>query len=264
MGLISRVSSRTYRRFSNFQNFSKLSKMYANKDNSLRVEVMQLSAPYFFESNKVPYLEHDKINNPALADLNLFDDTNDQNFESMLTLPSQLANNYIGETFTICCSVRLQELEINTTGTISPLKNIKIVTTMARENQSMQVLYEQENLSLTNIYESIDFVASHDLKQAGFYRLVIQISYNIDGQIERKTLNKKYDIKVVAPLKISINYPYLNTKTVIAEVSVQNISKTDMVLTDFEMVCLEKFRVINEKSEEEEGDGENKKPENIL
>ena len=216
--------------------------MYANKDNSLRVEVMQLSAPYFFESNKVPYLEHDKINNPALADLALFDDTSDQNFESMLMLPSQLANNYIGETFTICCSVRLQDLENNnhnntsSTTTISPLKNIKVVTTMARENQSMQVLYEQDNLNLSNIYESIDFVASHDLKQAGFYRLVIQISYEIEGQIERKTLNKKYDIKVVAPLKISINYPYLNTKTVIAEVSVQNISKTDMILTDFDMV----------------------------
>lgn len=123
--------------------------MYANKDNSLRVEVMQLSAPYFFESNKVPYLDHDKINNPALADLALFDDTSDQNFESMLMLPSQLANNYIGETFTICCSVRLQDLE---TSAISSLKNIKIVTTMARENQSMQVLYEQDNLNLTNIY----------------------------------------------------------------------------------------------------------------
>lgn len=239
----------------------------------LRVEVMQLSAPTFHEPIRIPQTEEDSLENDLLANLN---QTPLTDLSKLLLLPQNLLDSYIGEQFKICCSIRLMDYSNNFSSNlpINPISDINIKVTISKDYKDHTILlnpdgtvnqeyaskiftlYEASNLSLNELSQSLDFVCNYDLKSAGVYRLNITTNYHVtqksilDNSENKipKQIMKRYDIKVTPPLKISIEYPNLNAKTIVADVKIENLSKSDMILTVFDLICVNEFEVVKQRA----------------
>lgn len=106
------------------------------------------------------------------------------------------------------------------------ITNLSISCTMYKDKTNQEEkLYQAGNLELEDFNSSCEFVASHELRATGVHRLIINCTYDvvtinqIDDSESRLTkfVRKNYDIKIQTPVKITMNYPYLNVRSCIAE-----------------------------------------------
>jgi len=136
---------------------------------------------------------------------------------------------------------------------------VEVSMKTTKQPQNKSVLFKTEKpVCLNDDQDSTDFVAVHDLRSSGAHRLEIYVSYIvesvniIDNSVIKKPsyMRKIYDIQVETPIKIVMNYPYLSTRTCLAEASIENISTTDVNLTKFLLEPVEGFEFIDKIDEE--------------
>lgn len=211
----------------------------------LKIEVMQLSSPSFARDSKLPTT---KSSNPALKALNTATSFDDK----LLLLPYKLVVSHLGEPFRICCAIR-RKSNLSESQKILDL-DVHVTMTTSKSNHKVTLFKSPEPVALLEQNDASDFVAVHDLRSSGEHRLEIYCNYTVqsvshlDGSSSQHStyMRKVYNIQVETPIKIMMNYPYLNTRTCMAEATIENISSTDVNLTQFLMEPTSDFKLLEE------------------
>jgi len=203
-----------------------------DKDQLLVLKVMRLTRPSFFPTIPLPTdsrdIAGDTLKTLMQSDIGSNPQAVPMAIGSLLVLPQNFGNIFLGETFSSYISVH-NDSAVTVTDVI-----VKVELQTSSQRQTLIGINSNKSAETLESSKSIDDVINHEVKELGTHILVCAVSYS-NPQGESLYFRKFFKFQVLKPLDVKTKFYNADSDDVYLEAQIQN--------TTFQPIHMEKVNL---------------------